>query len=449
MRDLKWVYLSAFGFVVIAGTCLQLIVLPMTSWHAGAGLMAGGDWVYFHQLAVELAGLIRQEGWSAWLPRVEGQAPASVAAALYVLTGIERPWVLLPIHGALYGVSALALYDMARKLGCNARQSWLVLIPLFLFPSSAMIWGQIHKDIYSITGALLVARFWLKVWVAFSKNSVFFIKLVPEFSFLIFGLFLIGYVRPYLLEIVLLAGLPVAAFLTFCFFCAFFASSKDSSFGGKSFNPSYRIIPIIILGLLCHIGVIGIERFEKYAVREGAVNTQNLASVVCPVWTASLYLPNAIDQRLGGLACARIGFSENYPVAGSNIDVDVRFSSAEDVVAYLPRALQISFFAPFPSHWFDNAVQPGGRIMRLLVIPEMLVLYLAVSGIVFALISPAVRVQTFLLLVFSILIVLVHALVVANVGTLYRMRYPSMLIWILLGVVGWCSVIRLRDSRIL
>ena len=43
-----------------------------------------------------------------------------------------------------------------------------------------------------------------------------------------------------------------------------------------------------------------------------------------------------------------------YPDAGSNIDSDVQFSNAVDVIAYLPRALEIGIFSPFPNYWFSD-----------------------------------------------------------------------------------------------
>ena len=67
-------------FALVVATLLQFVVIPLTPWHVGNGLLAGGDWVYFHKLAVQMADKIAQEGWQSWVARPEGQASAGVAS---------------------------------------------------------------------------------------------------------------------------------------------------------------------------------------------------------------------------------------------------------------------------------------------------------------------------------------------------------------------------------
>ena len=141
-RLVLWVWL----WVVAVGLLLHWWLIPVTPWHAGHGLLAGGDWVMFQAQAVELAERIQQEGWSAWSLRYEGQAPASLAAALYALTGVKQPWIVLPVHGVLYGVAVRAALAIVEALGVTGRWRWLAVLP-FLFPSSVLIYSQLHKDI--------------------------------------------------------------------------------------------------------------------------------------------------------------------------------------------------------------------------------------------------------------------------------------------------------------
>ncbi len=425
-RDFKLVGIIPFVFVIVAGAVLQILVLPMTPWHVGSGLMSGGDWVSFHRLAVELAENVRQYGWSSWVLRVQGQAPASVLALLYAWTGIQQPWVLLPLHGVLYSISSMALYCMVRDLGGTSRQAWIMLLPMFLFPSTAMIWGQIHKDIYSLAGILLVLRFWLRVWMMFSRNENTLFNAWGEILLLMVGMLLIKLVRPYLADVTFLASIVVATVLTLGIFIRSNVKRVALSAIGPSVMSFRSAVITAALGLVVQTSVVVFERAKG-------------VDVICPRWTPTMYLPTLLDNQLSSLGCARNAFITSYPEAGSNIDVDVQFSSAGDVVMYLPRALQISLFAPFPSQWFADAVQPGGRMMRLLVIPEMLVLYAAQLGILAGLARSECRLPFAILLIFSLIIVVVHALVVTNVGTLYRMRFPSMLVWIQLGLLGWIS----------
>ena len=57
--------IGGWAWVLITGVLLQWWVIPATPWHAGYGLLAGGDWVMFHEQALQLAESIEREGWSA------------------------------------------------------------------------------------------------------------------------------------------------------------------------------------------------------------------------------------------------------------------------------------------------------------------------------------------------------------------------------------------------
>lgn len=421
----------AFVYVVASGLLLQWVVLPTTPWHHDHGLMAGGDWIEFHELALELSRVIAIEGWTAWVPRVEGQAPASVAAALYALTGIEHPSVLLPLHGLLYGGATVALFAMAIGLGARRPLAYLTLLPLFAFPSTAMIWGQIHKDIYSLAGTMFVLRFWVQIWLMIGQHRQVSVRLAfREILLLFLGMLLIVYVRPYLGHIVLIGSLLV----TFILLAALFSRIHSI----LVLKQCKAIIPACLLmmtiGLVVQANVV-----IYFSVDYGVVAHDGAVAPSCRPWTTTRFLPAAIDQRLEKLSCARNGFRTNHPDAGSNIDVEIEFASAADVLKYVPRALQIGLLAPFPQYWFGDSPQPGGSMMRLFAIPEMLLLYIALPGLGLALLRKGFLAPTFMLIAFTILFVITHALTITNVGTLYRMRYPAVLIWIMLGIIGWSA----------
>ena len=148
------VFWGMFFFVLLTGLLLQKVVLPLTPWHAGHGLLAGGDWVWYHAAADQFAALIEESGWVHWELRLEGNAPIGIAAALYALTGIHEVWVVLPVNAALYAMAAALLWHGMRMLTRNPAIALAALLPMFLFPSTAMIWGQIHKDDLVLAGAL-------------------------------------------------------------------------------------------------------------------------------------------------------------------------------------------------------------------------------------------------------------------------------------------------------
>ena len=64
----------------------------------------------------------------------------------------------------------------------------------------------------------------------------------------------------------------------------------------------------------------------------------------------------------------RSGFRQG---ALSAVDPILQFEGFVDAIAYLPRALQVSFLSPFPINWIEEGLETG-RIGRLLSGLEML-----------------------------------------------------------------------------
>jgi hypothetical protein len=128
---------------------------------------------------------------------------------------------------------------------------------------------------------------------------------------------------------------------------------------------------------------------------------------------------------------------------GSNIDTEIEFYSWTDIVWYTPRAAMIGFLAPFPDMWVGGGKHVGSA-GRFLSGAEMLVTYfielLAVCGLWMK--------RKFLITWFLFLIlptgVIGLALILVNIGTLYRQRYPF---WVLLVVAGAGGAVEL-SSRI-
>jgi hypothetical protein len=128
-------------------------------------------------------------------------------------------------------------------------------------------------------------------------------------------------------------------------------------------------------------------------------------------------------------------FISSYPGAGSNIDTDVEFHSLADILLYLPRALMIGLFAPFPNMWFARGVQTG-LAGRLLSGFEMFLIYVIEALAAFAIWRRRDRLPAWLLLLISLAGMLALGLVVANLAALYRMRYGFWLLLIVLGAEG-------------
>lgn len=103
---------------------------------------------------------------------------------------------------------------------------------------------------------------------------------------------------------------------------------------------------------------------------------------------------------------------------------------------YMPRALAVGFLAPFPWQWFDAQGSTGA--MRTVAGLEMLLVYLLLPAILLGVVRTlrARRPEGFLLLAVVGVMAIPLSLVVANIGTLFRLRLLFLLPLLLVAAQG-------------
>jgi hypothetical protein len=144
-----------------------------------------------------------------------------------------------------------------------------------------------------------------------------------------------------------------------------------------------------------------------------------------------------VDKGVGQISYLRERYIRKYPDAGTNIDTNVHFRSLADILAYIPRATLVGFLAPFPLHWFEDA-KTAGRASRLVAGLEMVVWYVLLVGFLYFLVTGPVDLYSRVwMLVYTLSLVLLTALVVTNIGALYRMRFVYFLPILIGGLEGW------------
>lgn len=158
------------------------------------------------------------------------------------------------------------------------------------------------------------------------------------------------------------------------------------------------------------------------------------------------------QTHLWSRAAAYIGkvrrrFIEMYTGSGSNIDSDVQLNGAADLISYLPRAAEVGFFAPFPDMWLTAGRQVGSA-GRLLAGLESLAMY-AVEGLALVgLWRGRRRLSVWFLSLVATTSMIALGLVVVNVGTLYRLRYVFLMLFIILAAGGVAPILeRLKNQR--
>ncbi len=138
----------------------------------------------------------------------------------------------------------------------------------------------------------------------------------------------------------------------------------------------------------------------------------------------------------------RVKFVAVYPDAGSVIDSDREIKNLNDLLGYLPRAMEIGLWAPFPNSWI-SARRSVGKVGSLLAGTETFFIYLCQVLAVCAVMSEPRRLAVWFLLAITTLAVTALALVVPNAGALYRYRYTF---WLPIIVIAMTVVDKLLVS---
>jgi 4-amino-4-deoxy-L-arabinose transferase-like glycosyltransferase len=133
------------------------------------------------------------------------------------------------------------------------------------------------------------------------------------------------------------------------------------------------------------------------------------------------------------IADRRAGF-RFYNSRASDIDADVRFTSAGDMVKYLPRAFMIGFFAPFPNMWVEAG--SFGRTPRLLSGLETLGMYFLYLAVGFCVWRERRNLKMWLVFLVATIGMIALGLVVVNAAALFRIRYAFWMLMIVIAVRG-------------
>lgn len=403
---------------------VQKLLLPLIpSLHAGGGLLFN-DAVYFNTAASYIAEQIRLHGWSYWQP-LQLQGNVAILSAVYAILGEDPAWII-PINAALHALGGLLIFLLARELSEDkhiAICAGMIAASLFvIFPSALNWYSQLHKDGYAIAGILLILLTLLKAvrrptairdWIALAMGCIT-------------GLLMVASVRPYLLEIL------VVAMLGACLATIVVALARRRLRGGAAL-----LVLLLLVGTTILFG--GLEFFKEARPTtalspESGYSRDNWQSSNWQ-WQNTTWLPGCIEHYIEAAARNRaVVINHGFQVkAQSMIDPDIAPQNISEVVSFLPRALQVAIFAPFPSSWLKNR-----SLFHMVASGEMFIFYLCFPGILLLLWynrNPAVLLSLY----FSCFFLLALGFTNANLGTLYRMRYGYFFILLLQGVLGWIT----------
>lgn len=411
-----------FSYASFMALLLQKAVLPLLpDMHAGHGLLMN-DAIVFHNMAVEIAHRIHVSGWTEWYLYPQGaSANVGLLSALYSLLGPDPAW-FIPFNAAAHATGALLIYRIGSDLvssDVGKLGGLLAGICFLVFPSGLQWYGQNHKDAFAIAGTLLALGAWLN-----THNPQFRLEwrnlgmgLVATSS----GVVLLGLVRPYYVLVIVIG---------------FVASFLVSSIWRSSIRQiAVRFMFIVLLAALA----AGFARLgTAVGVYGENLSPSTLFSSKQFEWKASETAPETLDRilRRASEIRAHFVFFGRSVAAGSEIDGDHLPDTAWRAIAYFPRALVVGLFAPFPSTWGERVTLP-----RLAGAMETACWYLAFLGAVVAVVRHKSR-KLLAGAVFCAVLITMLAYIHPNVGTLYRQRYGLWHFCMLIGCIGWVSLLR-------
>ncbi len=419
----KALWILYFCYATIVALIFQKFLLPLLpSLHAGNGLLTN-DAIYFHTVAKDLADQIRLNGWSNWslYPGLGAGANVSVLSILYVFFGTD-PSLAIPINAVLHASSGVLIYLIAKTIypGNVGHYAGLIASAFFIvFPSSLNWYAQIHKDGYAILGYLLVLYSWVS-WVSIEnwKN-----KLLLFLSGNIFGGILIMSVRIYAVDVLLLAVFLLLFFV---------ALSNITQKRGLPIIFGAAAAVIFLGALVITTHVLG---FDNLANVYTSAYDENCPIVESWEWQRISFVPAKIDSLAENISALRLSLICSGYESNSVHDGFIVPDNFISLIAYLPRVSQIALFAPFPDTWLNEL-----SITRIVGSVEIFIWYLLVPGI-FLLLWQRNTLSVWLILGFGFVFLFTYGYVTANLGTLHRIRYPFLMIFMLLGLLGWLGTI--------
>ena len=432
-------------YSAVAALLVQFLVLPVIapSLHAGHGLLVGQDSVSYHAIASSLAERIGQTGWSEWLLAPQGQPAAGLATPFYYLLAPE-PWSVIPVNAALHATAGILVMQLLRNLDVDWKVAFAGGSLWVGLPSTLQWVTQIQKDGYFFAGMLsALLGFAMILRMICTRTDV------PAFrngiGLLVVGIAVAGIARPY--------GFQLMQVIATVFALVAIPIALASVRRGRLAASRCAIFLCTLFGIAITLGFAPRDaRLDPAApATTGAavIATAPVELIAGKPWRRNEMLPVLVDSAFMRLAIARRGYlSSSYASAGSMVDLDLQFHSAQEVLAYLPRSIQIGFLAPFPTQWLTSGSSRGGTAMRMVAAVEMFVLYpLLIAGLPLAAWRWRARPEFWLITAFCSFFIMTYACVTPNIGSLYRMRYGFLITLAAIGLAALWSALGERYNK--
>jgi 4-amino-4-deoxy-L-arabinose transferase-like glycosyltransferase len=383
-------------------------VLPNTFDQNGIGLTFAVDSTTYQRVASDLVDEWRNNGFTAWL---NAKAPLhsrlySISFAIFGILLGHNILAAEPLNLFYYLSILICVYFLGREV-FNAQTGFIAAIIVALWPSFLFTSTQLMRDPLSI--ACLLALMVMLVLVLGREFRWLSGTLIGIAGALLATLFWVA--RGNMWNVVLVAIAITLVLLASRMVCE------------KRFTIGNAIVMLFVIAA----ALIVPPRLESTTL-PGA--RPPLTPLAIPTASQSTAREGAWATALRQISARRAGF-RFYNSRASDIDPEVQFSNTGEIVRFIPRAIVIGFFAPFPRMWVqEGSFGFGPRIVSGLETLAMYFLYVAAGLCVW---RGRRNRKMWLLFLVATIGMLALGLVVVNAGALFRLRYAC---WIFMIIIA-------------
>ena len=388
------------------------------------GSFAFDSYTYQHG-AIELAGLLRSGQMPAWATAPQPVHVKIIAVPFALLSPVFGYSTLSaePYNLVCYLAIVALVFALGREVGGH-RTGVLAAAVVALWPTFLLHTVQLLKDPFFITAVLG----FLFCTITLLDRTY---RPVASLGVSILAIFLVLLLIHVRLSFVLL--LTVVALLTLTLLAIRQARERRMLVWNMIPALTLLLTAVVLVPFYSHANIERIKRSDEAGpLKSVADPAAQVPTLVRWIATPGPRSNTSAAQFARRISSMRSRFAASYSESGSLLDVNAEFRNLNDLIGYVPRAMQIGLWAPFPYTWI-SAGRRVGNLGKLLSGMETLAIYFLQALAIVAIVREPRRLALWFLLAIVVFGVTALAFVVPNVGAIYRFRY---VFWILLIVVA-------------
>lgn len=410
-----WLLLLAFAACFHLVTTVSVFIigrtrlLPAQFDQTGLGAFASDSFFYQGDVS-SLVDKLTNQGVMVWLGSVAPLHIKLYSLSYFFFSRWMSPNILTyePLNLFYY----LAILWLVYKLGetvFDRRVGLLAMIITGVWPSFLMHTTQLIRDpllIVAVLFFILVVAAWLTKVSSFKWDLVIVVPAVLA----VLTIWIVRLAMWDAVRAIVLMGIILLIIR---------AVRERRFFAGHAVNAV----------ILC-IAIVAIP--QSKTVRSQQRREADIGTPLIAERAAAMPIKERIEERRQ--AFAKLKASETGSHA-SNLDDDKELLTAGDFVRYLPRAAEIGFLSPFPNMWFAKGGSVG-RTGRIISGAETLLTYVLEVLAVFGLWQHRKNLAAWLIAITTASALIALGYIVLNIGSLYRFRYPFLMLIIVLACAG-------------